>query len=364
METIEARLDVCQERLLQLYEKDSSDLEDQIAHWKQIRLECVLMYKAREMGMTVVNHQVVPSLCVSKGKAHQAIELQMALESLRHTAYATEPWTLQDASLERWNEPPKGCLKKKGRTIDVRFDGDAENCMSYVVWQCVYVQTWDTWTRVSSKVDVKGIYYEHGGEKVYYVDFAKESNKYGKQGHWEVHVGKQVMFSPASVSSTKQIPTSEPAASTPTYPRRSNPVSSTFGAQEDQRDSAAPPSKRPKQLFQQPHSTVSLDCGDHRLVTNRDHHNPGGNVCGGDTALIVHLKGDTNVLKCFRYRLKGYKHLFLQASSTWHWATCTPRNDKLGIVTLTYKSEEQRQQFLSSVKIPPSISASMGVMSI
>lgn len=50
-------------------------------------------------------------------------------------------------------------------------------------------------------------------------------------------------------------------------------------------------------------------------------------------------------------------------SSTWHW-TSDDKGDKVGIVTVTYTTETQRQLFLNTVKIPPTVQISTGVMSL
>ncbi|AXN57283.1 E2 [Macaca mulatta papillomavirus 2] len=369
METIAARLDACQDKILELYEKDSEDLKDQIEHWKLMRLESVLLYKAREMGLTMVGHQVVPTLLVSKAKAHKAIGLQLALETLQQSEYNTEPWTLQDTSMERWEAPPKGCLKKGGKQIEVHFDGDAKNCMPYVMWSYIYVYTENIWTKVPSGVDARGLYYDQEGARVYYADFANDANMYGTNEQWEVHVGSHVIFSPASVSSTKEISVAGPVATPTANAGRSHTTHSSVGPQEGATTDAPPPRKRPKhrELCQQPHSTtapLSLDSGNNKLFAASDHHNKGRNPSCGATAPIVHLKGEPNTLKCFRNRLRKYRGLYEHASSTWHWASQQPRNSKSGIVTVTYTSEEQRAQFLLQVQIPPSITASQGVMSL
>ena len=74
-------------------------------------------------------------------------------------------------------------------------------------------------------------------------------------------------------------------------------------------------------------------------------------------------KGDANILKCLRYRLSKYKQLYEQVSSTWHW-TCTDGKHKNAIVTLTYISTSQRDDFLNTVKIPNTVSVSTGYMTI
>ena len=129
METLASRLNACQEKLLELYETDSDQLQDQIMHWQLVRLENVIMYKAREAGMLHLNHQVVPVQLIAKAKACKAIEMQLALKTLLKSPYGTEPWTLRDTSQEMWDAAPKQCWKKKGYTVDVKFDGEDTKTM-------------------------------------------------------------------------------------------------------------------------------------------------------------------------------------------------------------------------------------------
>ncbi|MBA2036719.1 hypothetical protein HLX64_24190, partial [Escherichia coli] len=57
---------------------------------------------------------------------------------------------------------------------------------------------------VPGKVDELGLYYEHDGVRVNYVDFGTESLTYGVTGTWEVHVaGRVIHHTSASVSSTQ-----------------------------------------------------------------------------------------------------------------------------------------------------------------
>nr|ALJ33039.1 early protein E2 [Human papillomavirus type 54] len=367
METLATRLDVCQERLLDLYEKDSNKLEDQIEHWKCIRLECALQYKAREMGYKVLQHQALPALAVSKGKGRKAIELQLALETLQKTVYSTEPWTLQDTCLERWNAPPTGCLKRRGQTVDVIFDGHQDNTMQYVMWGYIYYQNCDGegWTKVCSNIDAMGIYYMDAEHKVYYVDFKKEASKYGEYGQWEVRMGSSIIFSPASVSSTEEaLSISSTGTAEHTRPANSTPRTDNS----TKAIPCTPPPRKRARVYstdQQPHSTSDpVGCDNDRHISDDNNKNQGRHTSSGDTTPIVHFKGEPNTLKCFRQRIQKYKHLFELASSTWHWA-CVPGTTKnRGIVTLTYSSVEQRQQFLLNVRIPPSISMSLGVMSL
>lgn len=365
MEAIAKRLDACQEQLLELYEENSTDLNKHVLHWKCIRHESVLLYKAKQMGLSHIGMQVVPPLKVSEAKGHNAIEMQMHLESLLKTEYSMEPWTLQETSYEMWQTPPKRCFKKRGKTVEVKFDGCANNTMDYVVWTDVYVQDTDSWVKVHSMVDAKGIYYTCGQFKTYYVNFVKEAEKYGSTKQWEVCYGSTVICSPASVSSTTQ-EVSIPESTTYTPAQTSTPVSSS--TQEDAVQT--PPRKRARGVQQSPCNALCVahigpvDSGNHNLITNNHDQHQRRNNSNSSATPIVQFQGESNCLKCFRYRLNDkHRHLFDLISSTWHWASPKAPH-KHAIVTVTYHSEEQRQQFLNVVKIPPTIRHKLGFMSM
>ncbi|CAA52552.1 early protein [human papillomavirus 32] len=390
METLAKRLDACQEQLLELYEEDSKHLEKHVQHWKCLRIEAALLFKAREMGYAQVGHQIVPALEISRAKAHVAIEIQLALETLLQSTFGTEPWTLQETSYEMWHAEPKKCLKKQGRTVEVVFDGNPENAMHYTAWTFIYVQTLDgTWCKVYGHVCYAGLYYIVDNMKQFYCNFKNEAKKYGVTGQWEVHDGTQVIVSPASISSTT---TTEAEVSssgltelvqttdlynttpTPTTITRSNcDPDGTDGILYKDPTPTTPPRKRYRQSLQPPTkhlqhygvTNVPVDPGSQR-VTSDNNNNQRRNPCGNQTTPVIHLQGDPNCLKCLRWRLKkNCSHLFTQVSSTWHLTEKDyTRDSKDGIITIHYYNEEQRDKFLSTVKLPPGIKSCIGYMSM
>lgn len=380
MESLADRLDACQEKLLDLYEKDSDKLEDQILHWHYVRLEHAMLFKARQAGLTHVGHQVVPTLSVTKGKAHQAIEVHLSLQGLQNSAYAQEPWTLQTTSLEMWNAHPQRCWKKKGRTITVKFDCDDLKAVEYVSWGCIYVQSTEDeqWYKVPGHVSYYGLYYELQGQKQYYVTFGQEARKYGDTNTWEVHVGSTVIYEPcASVSSTqdtvREVPTVETVGRLPDA-TKSTATATCVGPTQTSSPVQTPPCKRQRLhrdgLQQQPDSTERdicrqrRDSADQRVNRDSDCTQQARDICNSHGAPIIHLKGEPNKLKCFRYRLQqSVPNLFLKASSTWHWA-CGGDTTKCAFVTLWYVDTDQRTQFLSRVNIPKGIQATAGYMSM
>ncbi|AHZ58191.1 E2 protein [Human papillomavirus type 72b] len=381
MESLADRLDACQEKLLDLYEKDSDQLVDQILHWHYVRLEHAMLYKARQAGLTHVGHQVVPTLSVTKGKARQAIEVHLALQGLQNSAYSHEPWTLQTTSLEMWNAHPAQCWKKKGRTITVKFDCEDLKAVEYVSWGHIYVQCAEDeqWYKVQGQVSYNGLYYELKGHKHYYVTFAQEALKYGESNKWEVHCGNTLIYEPcASVSSTQDVVREVSSAeATGRVPNATQPTATTrcVGPAQTASQVQTPPCKRQRvhrdrqqQQSQQPDTTENDPAGKRDCVNQWDNGDSNGAEHQGDNhngygAPVIHLKGDPNKLKCFRYRLKqSVPDLFVKASSTWHWAC--GGNTECAFVTLWYVDSNQRKQFLDRVNIPKGIQACVGYMTM
>ena len=378
MASLADRLDACQETLIDLYEKDSNKLEDQLLHWQCVRREHAILFRAKEAGHAKVGHQVVPPLNVTKSKACQAIAVHLSLQSLNDSDFKHEPWTLQDTSMEMWNTPPQGCWKKKGRTVTVKFDKSDCNEMDYVSWGHIYVYTEETrtWHKVPGCVDYAGLYYEVQGQKQYYVEFVKEAQKYGTQNMWEVHVGNNVIHQTCdSVSSTQDTVLEVPLAATSTrLPHTADPTASTqvLGAPQSTTQVQTPPAKRQRLLWdgqQQPDSTQTehqkhVDSGAYGHSSDSVCTNPTRDNSNSYHTPVIHLQGEPNKLKCFRYRLhKSVPTLFVKATSTWHW-TCGDAATKAAFVTLCYASIEQRELFLTRVTIPKGIKAMQGYMSM
>nr|QEE83790.1 E2 [Human papillomavirus type 7]QEE83797.1 E2 [Human papillomavirus type 7]QEE83811.1 E2 [Human papillomavirus type 7] len=374
MEKLARRLDLCQEQLLELYEQDSKQLQHHILHWKYIRYESVIYYTARQMGIKRLGHQVVPSLDVSKAKAHAAIEMQMCLESLQTTEYNLEPWTLQDTSQELWLAEPKKCFKKGGKTVEVRFDCNEHNAMHYTLWTAVYVQVEDTWTKVEGQVDHRGLFYTVHGCTTYYVDFGKEAHTYGKTNDWTVIVGSRVICSPSTVEGlpiVAPVDIRHPAATDATDATKVHdaPYALPASTTKVYNDSHAPPRKRRRDgnlsisAVDGCSGRKYVDTGNRARSPDIESNNKIRNSGGGHSTPIIQLEGDANCLKCFRYRLTKVSHLYTNSSTTWRWTT-ESRTNKNAIITLTYSSVHQRSQFLALVKIPKTIKHSLGMLTI
>nr|WBM83623.1 E2 protein [Alphapapillomavirus 6] len=379
METLCQRLNACQEKILDCFEKDSKAITDHIDYWKAVRQENVIYYKARENNMTKLGHQVVPCLQVCKAKACVAIELQIALESLCKTEYNMEEWTLRDVCESMWYTEPKQCFKKQGQHIEVWFDGSKDNRAEYVVWKWVYYCGEDGWCKVPSAVNYEGIYYIHDGHKTYYTNFKDEATKYGCKGTWEVHMGNQSIYCPDSVSSTFRSNVSSVETVNEYYSHKTPTTSTPVGTYEA--SASLRPGKRLRTT--EPDSTDSTtqstttarESYAQCVARNTDNtnnntrkHLPGGASCnnteinsGHKTAPVVHIKGEANRLKCLRYRFQKHKQLFVTVSSTYHWTNANSAVNN-SYITVVYTDETQRQKFLDIVKIPPSVSLVLGHM--
>lgn len=201
MEKLSERFNVLQDQLMNIYEAAEHTLEAQIAHWTLLRREAVLLYVARQKGITRLGYQPVPPLAVSEGKAKEAIGIMLQLQSLQKSEYATEPWTLVDTSAETYRNAPEQHFKKGPVPVEVIYDKEPENANVYTMWKFVYyMDPEDVWHKTTSGVNHNGIYYLHGDFKHYYVLFADGARTYSKTGYWEVKVNKETVFAPVTSS--------------------------------------------------------------------------------------------------------------------------------------------------------------------
>lgn len=202
METLSARFNALQEKLMDIYESGVETLEAQIEHWQLLRQEQVLLNYARRNGVMRLGYQPVPNLATSETKAKDAIRMVILLQSLQTSEYADEPWNLVQTSLETVRSPPENCFKKGPKNIEVIFDGNPENLMIYTVWTWIYYQNSDDkWQKVEGAVDYEGAYYTEGKHKHYYLRFEADANRFSTTGLWEVHVNQDTVFTPVTSSS-------------------------------------------------------------------------------------------------------------------------------------------------------------------
>lgn len=378
MERLTQRFDALQEKLMEIYEKDSRDLEVMTSHWGLQREEQALLHCARSKGVLRVGFQPVPPLKVSEQKAKAAIEMHLTLQSLQKSAYSNEDWTLSQTSRESYMTPPRHCFKKQGQTVEVTFDGDSANSMLYTMWGRVYYQMDDgSWSVASSSVDYYGIYYNDSeGRPHYYVKFAEDAQKYSKTGTWHVRSNDKTLSAP--VTSTCASPTRDRSRS----PRRNTEeVDSTTPP--GRRYSISPPPAVPPRIrfrgggggggereyypFGRSASSEAWSGSPGsptRPVGRRPPQPPQGTpteashrlLWGPRDPTVLVAKGDANTLKCWRNRCrKIHAGSFVAFSTTWQW--CGDGNYRQGRhrLHILFSSSQQLDQFLGQVKVPKGV---------
>ena len=445
METLSARFNALQETLMDLYESGREDLQSQIDHWQALRQEQILLHYARKHGVMRLGYQPVPPLATSEQKAKDAIGMVLLLQSLQRSAYGQESWTLAQTSLEAVRSPPAYAFKKGPQNIEVVYDGDPENVMSYTVWSFIYYQTVnDTWEKVQGHVDYFGAYYFEGTVKTYYINFEKDAARYGRTGVWEVHVNKDIVFAPVTSSSpptgdggetsrhtlsrsgspttSRLLATTVPTGGSRTSSRRYQRKASSPTARQRQRQGEETNHRRQRSRSKgrteterggerrrrgrssSADSTTSTDRrrgrGGGRGPTTRSqsrsrsrsrsqsregsatrlgvspddvgtgvrsvgpgHHGRLARLLdeAKDPPLIL-LRGNANVLKCYRFReRKKHRGLVKYYSTTWSWVgedSC----DRVGRarMLLAFDTYEQREQFIKTMKLPPTVDWSLG----
>lgn len=392
MEKIATLLDVCQENLLKLIEKDSADIEDQVQYWRETQREHTLLYAAKKMGATRLGFQPVPPLAVSEQKAKLAIKMQLTLQSLKESVYGQESWTLPETSQEMLDAEPKNCFKKHGQHVTVLFENDIEKAVQYVLWKAIYVQDNEGhWHVTPGEVNYDGLTFQDPEMgTIYYVLFAEEAKKYGDGQPWVVHTNSGRLFSPSSGGPAPNTPeTLQGVTSTPSSLSSKKAELSFWGSPGSGgpvrgRNSPRPPARpRRPQAWTSPGS-VGLGGRQrqwHRRRTSSPfrassqtakrfeeaagHSEPraGGNPSDSCPHPVLIFKGPSNTLKCWRFRLnKGYRKCFYNVSSTF---SMVGFGNKDGYLLITFESHTQLTAFKDSVPRPKNlepVSGRIGLM--
>ena len=396
METLRERFDVLQDKLIDIYEAGSTNLDDQIEHWNVVRQESVLMNFARRQGLNRLGMQQLPALAVSETNAKNAIMMTLYLKSLKESPYAQESWGLSDTSLELFLAAPIHTFKKQGFSVDVLFDRDEDNLYTYTAWKYIYYQDDDgEWHKVESGIDYDGIYYEAvDGHNEYYVKFEDDAPRFGKTGQWTVKYKSRTIS--ASVTSTSRSVLSSPSSS------------QEFGQQSSDTVGPAPQPKRfrvsgpieperistrsfsstvskttekesPKTRYRRggrkgesatTRSTRTTSRGARRRVEH-DYPTPGevGSIHRSvershltrlgqlqreawDPPLAL-LRGPANTLKCFRFRcFKKHRGLFSTISTTFSWVGDGAQRLGNARILIAFESTTQRARFLEIAVLP------------
>nr|WMI31303.1 E2 protein [Firstpapillomavirinae sp.] len=379
MERLRERLESVQDRLLDLYEKDSTLLSDQILHWKLVREENALLHAAKNQGVSRIGLVTVPPRVVTEARAKDAIQLQLVLESLSKSAFANEPWTLADTSKEAWINPPGYCFQKGGSTVTLVFDQNPDNANEYTAWSFIYYQGEnDEWFKAPGYVDVKGAYFFEDGIKRYYLDFETEAARFSDSGEWEVNYKNKVFSSVTSTSEDtagvspqggdRQEETrgfSGPVSSTistPPRPPQARPRRTpTRGVRGRQRRRGGRPRSGPRAPEREAPPTPA-EVGTRSRTVGRGATSRLDRLLqeAKDPPILV-IRGGPNHLKCYRFRLnQKFKPFFSSISSTFKWLNVKGSDPKLSRVLISFDSAVQRQSFLNSVPIPRSFSYSQG----
>ena len=360
-----------------LIEHESTNLDDHIAYWDSVRKENVIGYYARKEGLTKLGVQPLPVLAVLEYKAKEAIKMTILLNSLKHSQYGSETWTLAEVSAEIVNTNPKNCFKKKPYTVTVYFDNEENNSFPYINWQYIYYQDDNSvWHKVKGDVDVNGLFYkEVTGEIVYFALFQPDAEKYGQKGQWSVKLNNETLFT--SVTSSTSGPAPKPAKGRPTTHPVSTPQTSRkrkHQADEDT-DGESPTSTstgfrlRRRGGEQRERSTRASNSGRRGYggavspeeVGSGTRSVPSQGLTrlrrlqeeARDPSIIV-IQGGSNTLKCFRNRANHKHHsLFKDATTVFHWVSHN-NEDKTdnARMLMAFDSAHQRDAFISSVTLP------------
>nr|WJJ59276.1 MAG: E2 protein [Arctocephalus gazella papillomavirus 1] len=229
METLSQRLGALQDKMMDLFEQQSSQLNAHVQYWSLQRQEHAMMYVARQQGLNKLGLSAVPPMHVSKARAEDAIQMHLELCSLQESEFGSLPWTLRETSLERYKANPQGTFKKEGTSVTVHYDNNAENAVDYTLWKHVYDHVDGAWTRCEGGADEKGLYICRTDRREYYEDFQKDSARYGTTGTWTVNCGgNQTFYFPNSSGSSKQpIPDAPDSAKQAPAPSAQRPQTST-----------------------------------------------------------------------------------------------------------------------------------------
>lgn len=389
MEKLSERFDSVQEALLSLYEKGATDLESHVQYWDLVRQENVLMHYARQKGLLRIGMQQLPALAVTENNAKTAIKMKLLLQSLQQSPFGNEPWTLSEVSIELYNTEPKYTFKKQGETVTVLYDESEDKEFPYVSWKHIYYQNDnDEWRKTKGQVDYSGLFYiTENGDKIYYVNFEDDAQRYGESGQWLVKYKTQTISASVTSSSRRQhLPPSNPALHRPATsatnktpekrrredgdnnqatPRKRERLGSGSRQRERGSERSEPRPRRgrsgggPTVVEEEADSSTELGVPTPGEVGSRN-KSPGGHYPSRVARLqaeawdppVVLLKGQQNVLKCFRNRAKQRHHRsFTYMSTVFTWVNLSTEHAG-GRMLIAFDSAAQRQTFLDTVTFP------------
>lgn len=388
MERLRERFDAVQEALLTLYENASNDIDTQIKHWDLMRQEHAMLYIARQNGIRNLGLQQVPSLATSEHKAKQAIMMSLLLKSLKESPFGNETWSLSETSVEMLNTPPIHCFKKSGYTVDVYYDKDVDKLYPYTGWRDIYFQdVQNMWHKATGKVDYYGLYYvDEFGDKVYYIKFDDKAKTLSATGEWEVRYQNKTI-SPSVTSSSfhsswkpssgHHLPTTSKHSEAPEERRHEEDTEEqlpttqeTSGIRLRRRGEGeqGPSERSPKRRrADTPDSTRSAvpspaEVGTSHRSVGRGHYSRVERlqIEARDPPILI-VKGCSNTLKCWRFRIKTKNRKYYTfATTVFKWVDGVHELDDRSRMLLAFKDSKQRQLFVDSVTLPKGTEVAYG----
>ena len=358
-------------------------METIIQYYDLSRKFHVYEYYCKKEGYSHLGLHHIPATRVSEHNAKTAIQMGLVLRSLANSPYATETWTLQDASSDLFASPPKNCFKKHGYEVTVWFDDDKDNAFPYTNWSEIYYQDGeDQWHKTEGKVDYDGLYYtEQDGSKSYFILFFEDASRFSKTNKWSVHFKNEHIYFPVDSASRRAGRASEPQElDTIAHPTRNTETESSPNRRESLQTTEG--SAGPSQSFP---TLRRRRGGEGKSTTNKRQRRTGGGsgvpspeTVGSsrrsvarsnlsrlarlqeearDPALIL-LRGSANQLKCWRYRcnLKCGSTTF---STVFKWVS--PESDlQDSRMLLAFPSIGERDLFLKNTHFPKGTSWALG----
>lgn len=380
METLAERLDALQEKLLELYEDNSADLTDQIKHYDLTRRENVLMYYAKQKGLSRLGLQTLPSLRVSETNAKNAIMMGIYLTKLRDSIFGHEPWTLTETSYDLFMTAPQYTFKKGPFVVTVVYDKNDNNSYEYPCWDAIYyLDEYEIWHKTKCSVSAEGLYYrDHTGTNVYFVTFKDDATRFSTTGTWDVYFKNNRLSSVASPTGWGSSLDSSSSSGEPTSPtprdsavtpsrrrrketrqrqRRQDPRPEPTVQRRGRRQGESPLGRRPTGSSWPTAEEVGRR---HRSVTGRNLSRLERLQIEARDPPIIIVKGDSsNLLKCWRNRCKKHSCLYLYFSTIFKWLGGGVKGQKHRMI-ISFRDSDQRKAFLATVRLPKGASYAYG----
>lgn len=357
------------------------------------------MYYCRKEGLKSLGLQTLPTLQISEYNSKIAIKMVLLLQSLAKSQYGSEQWTLSDTSTEIVLTPPKNTFKKQGFQVEVYYDGDTSNANVYTQWEHIYYQDLkDEWHKVPGDVDHNGLSYtDKTGEKIYFLLFSEDAEKYSRTGLWTVRY-KNTTISSVVTSSTRHSgsstkgdqPTdshtreSSPEEGTSSrgrlerYTQESSPTTTTTSPTSSGRrrrrgggGDGGEQGEYPTTTRESPRSKRQRSSAPTPEEVGRRHRSlPAHNLDrlrrlqeeARDPPIIC-VKGQANNLKCWRQRLSvRFGHFYDKASSVFKWIGDDDESRYNSRMLIAFNDYCQRAKFLQVVTLPRGSSYSLGFL--